>query len=271
MKYYFYRTTNLINGKYYQGVHHSKDPEKDSYFGSGPGIRAAVQKYGRENFRVDIIRDDFKNMEEAYEYEASVITLESLDPRRCYNQVPGGRGIRDGVISMHKGDLEIRVHNKLQEYYEGIGFIKGRPEKVCKKVSDIRKGKPSPQRGRVYLHRGYDREIRVVKENVAEYLEQGWQLGHSQASKDRTSKGRQGYIWITNGSVDLQIRKQSKLPEGFVLGRTPITEQTRELMREIHKGHVDSQETRERKRVVKLGRSWKLVNGKRVWSDKVVK
>lgn len=269
MKYYFYRTTNLVNGKYYQGVHHSANPEKDPYFGSGPGIVAAVQKYGRENFKTEIIRDDFKNMKEAYEYEASVVTLDSLDPKICYNQVPGGRGIRDGVIPMFKGDLEIRVHKKLKEYYESLGFQKGRPLKARLNVSKSHKGKPSKQKGRVYLHKGHEVEIRIPRDQVGRYLVQGYELGHSQASKDRTSKGRRGYRWITDGKQALQIKEGEELPENFWFGKPKVSEQTLELMRRVHKGHRDSQESKGKKRKAKQGRTWKLINGKRVWSPRV--
>ena len=51
VNHYFYRITNKINGKYYLGVRsYSGDPEKDYYMGSGPVIRAAVRKYGKQNF-----------------------------------------------------------------------------------------------------------------------------------------------------------------------------------------------------------------------------
>ena len=271
MKYYFYRTTNLINGKYYLGVHHSKNPEKDPYFGSGPGIVAAVKKYGRENFKVEVLKDDFQSMDEAYAYEASVVTLESLNPQVCYNQVPGGRGIKDGVICMSKGDEEIRVHKSLQPYYETKGYVRGRSQKARENVSISHKGKPSRQKGRTYLHRGYDEEIRVEKDQVQFYLDRGYKLGHSQASKDRTSRGRKGYLWANNGTVTIQVKDYSKLPEGFVPGRLGCTEQTKQLLRVAHLGCVDSLESREKKRRAKKGRSWTLVDGKRVWSPRLDK
>ena len=271
MKYYFYRTTNLVNGKYYQGVHHSSNPEKDPYFGSGPGIQAAIKKYGRENFKVEILRDDFKSMKEAYEYEASVITLDSLDSRVCYNQVPGGKGIRDGVITMSKRDTEIRIHKKLQPGYEEMGWTRGRSQKARENISKVRKGKPSKQKGRLYLHRGYDEEIRVEKDQVLTYLSQGYELGHSQASKDKVSNGRKGYFWINNGTQSLQVKDLSETPEGFKPGRLKVSESTKQLLRQAARGKKDSEETKERKSKAKKGKSWAIVNGKRVWTSKIEK
>lgn len=269
MKYYFYRTTNLINGKYYQGVHHSKNPEKDPYFGSGPGIVAAVKKYGRENFKVEVLKDDFQNMDEAYAYEASVITLESLNPQVCYNQVPGGRGIKDGVICMFRGDEEIRVHKSLQPYYETKGYVRGRSQKARESVSISHKGKPSKQKGRTYLHRGYDEEIRVEKDQVQFYLDQGYELGHSQASKDRVKRAHKDRVWINNGIVEQTIHDTEIIPVGFSLGRLPRTEIHCRNIGKALVGRKDSSESRERKRKAKQGRTWSLVEGKRVWSPKL--
>jgi group I intron endonuclease len=47
-----YKTTNLVNGKQYIG----KDTKnKPSYLGSGTFLKRAIQKYGKENFKKEII------------------------------------------------------------------------------------------------------------------------------------------------------------------------------------------------------------------------
>lgn len=54
MKYYYvYLTTNLINGKKYIGQHYGE--LDDYYLGSGSILKKAILKYGRKNFKKEII------------------------------------------------------------------------------------------------------------------------------------------------------------------------------------------------------------------------
>lgn len=58
-KYHFlYKITNLVNQKYYIGVHNTDDLD-DGYMGSGSAIQRALKKYGPLNFKREII--SFRN------------------------------------------------------------------------------------------------------------------------------------------------------------------------------------------------------------------
>lgn len=66
---YIYKTTNLINNKIYIGQ--KKAAKKANYYlGSGKYLKAAINKYGKENFICEIIEE--------------VNTLEELDSREIY-------------------------------------------------------------------------------------------------------------------------------------------------------------------------------------------
>ncbi len=53
-KYHFiYKTTNLINGKFYIGMH-STSNLKDGYLGSGKRLWFSIKYHGRENHIIEI-------------------------------------------------------------------------------------------------------------------------------------------------------------------------------------------------------------------------
>lgn len=59
-----YKTTNLVNGKIYIGQ--SINDEDDNYIGSGTYIKKAIKKYGKDNFKKEIIErcDNKENLNE---------------------------------------------------------------------------------------------------------------------------------------------------------------------------------------------------------------
>lgn len=92
MYYYTYKITNKLNGNYYFGRRKSKvSPEKDRYFGSGLGLKAAIKKYGKENFFKEVL-NEFSSFEDLLEAEKKLITLDIIQDSRCYNQSLGGPG-----------------------------------------------------------------------------------------------------------------------------------------------------------------------------------
>jgi hypothetical protein len=88
-KYYMvYKTTNLINGKYYIGFHSTNDLD-DGYLGSGKYIRRAIEKYGPENFKREIIMV-FDNKEDAELLERELVNEEFVKDNSNYNLSLGG-------------------------------------------------------------------------------------------------------------------------------------------------------------------------------------
>lgn len=90
-KYHFiYKTTNLLNGKYYIGMH-STNNLKDGYLGSGTRLRRSIRKYGKENFQCEILEycSDFDSLKRR---EKELVTEESIKDTLCMNLKPGGLG-----------------------------------------------------------------------------------------------------------------------------------------------------------------------------------
>lgn len=95
MKHYVYKTINDINGKFYIGVHQSKDIENDPYYGSGRNLKRAIKKYGKKNFHREILFE-FDTSEEAYKKEIEIVNCDFLKEYdgQIYNISPGGYGGR---------------------------------------------------------------------------------------------------------------------------------------------------------------------------------
>lgn len=95
MYYLIYKTTNKINGKYYIGMHKTKDLD-DGYLGSGTYFSRALKKYGIENFEREIL--EFCNSEEEmHKAEARYITEDVVNDKNSYNIKLGGKGGWDYV------------------------------------------------------------------------------------------------------------------------------------------------------------------------------
>jgi group I intron endonuclease len=77
-----YKTTNLINGKIYVGQ--SKHNNKH-YYGSGTYIKLAMKKYGKENFKKEVIEEctSYEQMNERELYW--IKTLNAIDRNIGYN------------------------------------------------------------------------------------------------------------------------------------------------------------------------------------------
>jgi len=90
MFYTVYKTTNLINGKIYVGLHVTRNLE-DNYLGSGSQLKSAVKKYGKENFKREYIKI-CNSPEEMYKLEADIVNEDFVKRSDTYNMKTGGTG-----------------------------------------------------------------------------------------------------------------------------------------------------------------------------------
>ena len=101
MRYILYRTTCIVNNKFYIGKHQTEDIN-DGYLGSGLRLRLAIKKYGAENFIKEII-GEYNTAEELNKAECLLITEEILNDKNCYNLALGGQGGFLGESTREKG------------------------------------------------------------------------------------------------------------------------------------------------------------------------
>lgn len=120
MHYLLYKTTNVLNGKYYIGCHQTVNID-DGYLGSGVLLHRAIRKYGVLNFRREILQE-FKTSKEMFEAEAAIVTLNSISSEHSYNLAPGGNGgsiVVNSVGAMNGKHHSAETRRKLSEIGKG--------------------------------------------------------------------------------------------------------------------------------------------------------
>jgi len=129
-----YKTTNLVNGKIYvgQSIH-----DNETYLGSGTYIKIAIRKYGRENFKREII-ERCKSKEELNDRELFWIkNLNSIDRTVGYNVSLTPDGIYSETSRNRQKSFLGRKHtdetkNKIRNALTG----KKKTESHIKKIKD---------------------------------------------------------------------------------------------------------------------------------------
>ena len=116
-KHFIYMTTNLITNEKYIGKHYGT--EDDSYLGSGKILQRAILKYGKENFKREILYIS-QNVEENNQKEKEFIkAYNAIEDKNFYNIAEGG----DGGDIFHTLPLEqqdqLRKRARLQCTGEG--------------------------------------------------------------------------------------------------------------------------------------------------------
>lgn len=106
---FVYITTNLINGKKYLGKHNGNN---SNYLGSGTLLKQAINKYGKENFKLEKIYDNLSD-ENAFEIEKNLsIELNIVESDEWYNLKFGGEGFSSGKLHPMYGVPKSDSHRK---------------------------------------------------------------------------------------------------------------------------------------------------------------
>ena len=120
MKYTVYKTINKVNGKYYIGLHQTKNLD-DGYLGSGILLRRAIEKHGIENFSKEILHI-FDNEQDMINKEKELIVISE----ETYNLCEGGKAAgfsylnRTGKNVYGKNGQAGRGLENLEKYREKI-------------------------------------------------------------------------------------------------------------------------------------------------------
>lgn len=200
---YIYKTTNLINGKYYIGMH-TTDNLNDGYIGSGKRLWYSIKKYGKENFKCEIL-EILPNRKLLVEREKELVNEELLKDNLCLNLGLGGRG-GQGSRFLTKEQLKKGGTNALKKNWKDVEFRK-------KQIARI------SEQNKKFWNNGtfFYRDNWTGKKHSEETKHK---IGLSNSIKQKGEKNSQfGSCWITNEVENKKINKNDIIPNGWKLGR----------------------------------------------------
>lgn len=127
MKYgYIYLTENILNGRIYIGQR--KGLFCSWYLGSGKILEKAIQKDGKNNFRINIVAYA-KDKEELDKYEIKLISIYRKRGANLYNIADGGQNnphlYQTGRTRFKKGMTPWNKGKKVQSNTGRTHFVKG--------------------------------------------------------------------------------------------------------------------------------------------------
>ena len=204
--YLVYKTTCLLNGKIYIGQHQTYNPD-DDYLGSGRELNEDIQKFGRTNFKREILFD-FQSQEEMDNKEKELVTEEFVSRDDTYNMRVGGQTIDPSIVASFGGRKCVQLMLENQEWsehvrkqisigmkrawkehpekwdnefpnpFEGKHHTEESKQKMREKNTILLRGERNGSFGTVWIYNeSLEQNKKVKKEQAEDFLKQGWKLG----------------------------------------------------------------------------------------------
>jgi hypothetical protein len=226
---YIYKIINKLNNKWYIGKHNGSNP---NYMGSGKILKQAYKKYGINNFKKVILETCSTEEELNLKEIAWLNSTNALTDSNCYNLVEGGTGgDRSKFIPYTTIDYSNHKCDAARAWYNTLTEEQQRAEQERRHVK-VCKG--------WYVSK-IDDPSEVYVLNISK-----WCKENNIGSNYPTEMNTPGHPLFQKQTKGWRIRR-SDMP------LLPPYENRRNI------GHPN---------IACKGRSWKLVDGKRVWYDK---
>ena len=191
--------------KYYIGMH-STSNLSDGYVGSGKRLWYSIKKYGKENFKCEIL-EMLPDRNSLKQRESEIVCGKLLEDKQCLNIKNGGEGgfaneeHRKKFLESAKKTMIISLQNghKIQSLLWKTD--KNWTEKQRKNRSLCSKGNKS------FTGKRHKEETKL-------------KIGKTNSSNQKGSKNSQfGTFWITNGIKNKKNKINKEIPKGWYRGR----------------------------------------------------
>lgn len=228
MNHYVYEITNLINGKKYIGKRSCHcSIEEDKYMGSGKLLKLAINKYGIENFKKEILQT-CQNEEMAFEWEKVYIEqVKAYKNLNYYNIASGGEG--GNTKAGWNNEQHKEYSKKLSEALKGRTISKEHKEKI----SQSRKGKYAGENHPLYgVSCSEERKKKISENNGSKRSD----------VREKISKAHRGKILSNETKMKISLSNKGRV--AWNKGKTNyLSEDSRKRMSEARKCIVFSKET----------------------------
>jgi len=242
---YLYKTTCIITGRWYIGMHSTNNLE-DGYMGSGKRLRFSIRYHGKDNHVKEIL-EFFDNRELLIEAEKKAITPEMVSDSNCMNLMGGGEG--GWFVNIHnkafkeklatdKAFREAKSIKSSENTKKGMAEGKIKPidyswlgkkhsEKTIKLLCEVKKGtgtcEDNSQFGTCWITKdGLNKKIK--KDDLGIYLNEGWVKGRFTEIKGEMVNNSK----LTNNDV-IEIKKllaMNELSQGKIGKLFNVTQET---------------------------------------------
>lgn len=200
-----YMTTNLINGKKYIGRDKHNRPR---YFGSGKLLKKAIERYGKNNFKKEILEEckTDEELKDREEYWLKFYDVENNDDfynlhNNGWGGGPGGERSpmygRRGEKSPNYGKkFSVETRKKMSEYRKGKPGRK-HTEESKRKIGDAVRGEKSPMFGKKFSS---EHRRKISEGKIGKKFSESHKLNMSKsAKKSDKHQSFKGYVVCVGG------------------------------------------------------------------------
>ena len=212
MYHIIYMTTNKINNKIYIGMHSTYNLN-DNYLGSGHALESAIKKYGRNNFKKDIIHFCY-SIDELIEWETLIVDNTFVSRLDTYNIRLGGG---------NKGKVSEETKLKISNTTKGRIGRKLTPEQLEKHKLNMKivMNNPSTKMKCSIAKKGKSHNHTIESKAKISYAQKNLtkeQLKNKSESKKGNKNPMFGKKYYNNG-IECKSFVPGNEPFGWILGR----------------------------------------------------